>query len=119
VAYLKLSLQGVDKLTAEDGTEYVDRQEEGIVGMDPAAVIWGQTSGGDHAVDMRVSAQILTPGMQDGEESDVGAQVFGVGGHLEKGLRTGAEQEVINDLLVLQRQWRELVRQGEDNMAVT
>ena len=44
--------------------------------------------------------------------------MFGVGGHLEKRLRTGAEQEVINDLLVLQRQLAELMRQGEDNMDV-
>jgi hypothetical protein len=118
LAHLKLSLQGGDELTPEDATEYVDGQEEGIAGMDPAGLIWGQTSGGDHAVDMRMMEQVLTPGMQDGEEADLRSQVFGVGGHLEKSLRTGAEQEVINDLLVLQRQLAELVRQGEDNMDV-
>jgi hypothetical protein len=35
-----------------------------------------------------------------------------------QGLRTGAEQEVIEDLLVLQRQWGELVRQSKDNMDI-
>ena len=44
--------------------------------------------------------------------------MFGIGGYLEKSLRTGAEQEVIEDLLVLQRQLGELVRQGEDNMDI-
>jgi hypothetical protein len=39
--------------------------------MDPAGVIWGQTSGRDQAVDMGMSEQILTPGVQDGEESDL------------------------------------------------
>lgn len=86
--------------------------------MDPAGVIWGQTSGWDEAVDMRVSEQVLAPGMQDGEESDLGAQVLGIGGHLEKGFRTSAEQEVIEDLFVLQHQWRELMRQGEDNVDI-
>ena len=86
--------------------------------MDPASVIWGQTSGGDQAVDMRMSEQILAPGMQNGEESDLRSQVFGISGYLEQGLGTGAEQEVIEDLLVLQRQWGELVRQGEDNVDV-
>jgi hypothetical protein len=38
--------------------------------------------------------------------------------YLEQGLGTGAEQEVIEDLLVLQRQWGELVRQSEDNMDI-
>jgi len=86
--------------------------------MDPAGVIWGQTSGWDEAVDMRVSEQVLAPGMQDGEESDLGAQVLGIGGYLEKGFRTSAEQEVIEDFLVLQRQWGELVRESEDNMDI-
>ena len=35
-----------------------------------------------------------------------------ISGYLEQGFRTGAEQEVIEDLLVLQRQWGELVRQS-------
>jgi|SRR5215467_5538483 len=86
--------------------------------MDPAGVIWGQTSGWDEAVDMRVSEQVLAPGMQDGEESDLGAQVLGIGGYLEKGFRTSAEQEVIEDLFVLQQQLRELMRQGEDNVDI-
>jgi len=38
--------------------------------------------------------------------------------YFEQGFRTGAEQEVIEDLLVLQRQWGELVRQSEDNMDI-
>jgi hypothetical protein len=118
LAHLKLPLQTGDELTAEDATEYADRQEEGIAGMDPAGVIWGQTSGGDQAMDMRMSQQILAPGMQHGEESDLSPQVFGIGGNLQKGLRTGAEQEVIEDLLVLQRQLTELMRQGEDNMDI-
>jgi hypothetical protein len=41
-----------------------------------------------------------------------------ISGHLEQGLGTGAEQEVIENLLVLQRQWGELVRQGKDNMDI-
>jgi hypothetical protein len=41
-----------------------------------------------------------------------------IAGYLLQGLRTGAEQEVIEDLLVLQRQWGELVRQGKDNVDI-
>lgn len=32
--------------------------------------------------------------MQDGEESDLGAQPLGIGGHLEQGLGAGLEQQV-------------------------
>src|ERR1700756_3356413 len=56
--------------------------------------------------------------MQDRKEADVGSQVSRISGHLKQGFRTGAEQEVIEDLLVLQRQWGELVRQSEDNMDI-
>jgi hypothetical protein len=41
-----------------------------------------------------------------------------ISGHLLQGLGTGAEQEVIENLLVLQRQWGELVRESEDNMDI-
>ena len=57
--------------------------------------------------------------MQDRKEANVGSQVARISCYLEQGLGTGAEQEVIEKLLVLQRQWGELVRQSEDNMAVT
>jgi hypothetical protein len=56
--------------------------------------------------------------MEYREESDLGAQMFGIARYFQKGFRTGAEQEVIEDLLVLQRQWGELVRQSEDNMDI-
>ena len=56
--------------------------------------------------------------MEDRKEPDLGSQMFGIGGYLQKGFRTGAEQEVIEDLLVLQRQWGELVRQSKDNVDI-
>src|ERR1700723_2790941 len=56
--------------------------------------------------------------MQDRKEADVGPEVARIPGYLLQGFRTGAEQEVIEDLLVLQRQWGELVRQSKDNMDV-
>jgi hypothetical protein len=56
--------------------------------------------------------------MQDRKEANVGPQVVRISGYLEQGLGTGAEQEVIEDLLVLQRQWGELVRQSKDNVDI-
>jgi len=56
--------------------------------------------------------------MEDRKEADVGAQVFGIGGYLQKGLRTGLEQELIEGLLVLQYQLGKLMRQSKDNMDI-
>ena len=56
--------------------------------------------------------------MEYRKEADLCPEMFGVGGYLQQGFGTGAEQEVIEDFLVLQRQLEELVRQSEDNMDI-
>jgi len=78
--------------------------------MDPVCALGGEPSGGDQAVQVRMMKQVLTPGMQDGKESNLGSEVTRIAGDLLQSLGTGADQEVIEDLLVLQRQLRELVR---------
>ena len=67
---------------------------------------------------MRVLFQTLGPGMQDGQEAQLGSQTFGVGGHLQKRLGDGPEQDPIDDSRVLQGERRYFVRQGEDHMAI-
>ncbi len=60
--------------------------------MNPVGMIRGQTSCRNHAVDVGMSEQVLSPGMEYREESDVGAQMFGIAGYFQKSFRTGAEQ---------------------------
>src|SRR5207302_1482467 len=38
--------------------------------------------------------------------------------HIEKGFGTGAEQEIVEDLLVLQNQWRQAAGECEDHVQV-
>jgi hypothetical protein len=45
-------------------------------------MIGGQSAGGRDAVHVRVKQQLLVPGVQDGEETDVGPEMFGVARHL-------------------------------------
>ena len=40
---------------------------------------------------MRVPEQVLSPRMQDGKKADAGAEVLGIGGNFEHGLRYGFE----------------------------
>ena len=56
--------------------------------------------------------------MQDAEEPNLGAEMFGIGGDLEQSLGAGAKQKAIDFTLVLQRQRSQLMRQCEDNMDV-
>jgi hypothetical protein len=45
---------------------------------------------------MRVMQQVLAPGVQDGDETDLGTQVLRVGGDGAQGLGGGMEQDVVD-----------------------
>jgi hypothetical protein len=67
---------------------------------------------------MRVQVELLSPRMQDGEEADLGFQVFPTDGRLQQRGGRGLEQEIVDQLFILQRQRAELVGQGEDDMNI-
>jgi hypothetical protein len=69
-------------------------------------------------MDMGMEPELLTPGMQHGEEADFRAEVFRIASDFEKSFRTGAEQQTVDDFLVLQSQCCELRRKCEDHMDV-
>jgi hypothetical protein len=70
-------------------------------------------------MDMRVELELLIPGMQDREETNFRTEMSWIASDFEKCFRTGAEQQIVDDFLVLQSQWRELRRQREHHMDVT
>ena len=67
---------------------------------------------------MDVRVKVLTPGMEYREETDLGSEMRGVEGNFQKGFGTGSEQQVVEELLVLQQQGRELVGPGKDQVKV-
>src|SRR5437879_4491906 len=69
-------------------------------------------------MDMGMEPELLIPGMQHGEEAKFRAEVSGIASDFEKCFRTGTEQQIVDDFLVLQGQWRELRRKREDHMDV-
>ncbi len=69
-------------------------------------------------MDMGMESKFLTPGVQHGEEAEFRAEVSGVASDFETSFRTGAEQQIVDDFLILQDQWRELRRKREDHMDV-
>jgi hypothetical protein len=69
-------------------------------------------------MDMGMESKLLTPGMQHGEKADFCAEVSRVASDFEKSFRTGAEQQIVDDFLVLQSQWRKLPRKREHHMDV-
>ena len=69
-------------------------------------------------MDMWMKIELLAPTMQYAEKTDLRTEVFRVTSDFEKGFRTGAEQEIVNDLLVLQHQRSQATGQGEDHVQV-
>src|SRR6266853_6378959 len=67
---------------------------------------------------MGMMLQFLVPGMQDAEESDLSAEMLGVSGDLDQRLGADAEQQTIHHFLVLQGQWRQFVRESENDMGI-
>src|SRR2546427_7684303 len=78
----------------------------------------GRQSSSRYAVQVGMRLQGLSPGMRDAEESDLRAEMFGVGGHFQQGGRRGLEQESKQDLLILPDQRHEAVRHAEDQVVV-
>jgi hypothetical protein len=100
---VKGTLQAVDELATKDAPEHLYRQEKGVARVNPAGVIWRQTSGRDHTMYVRVSEKVLPPGMQHAEEADFGPEVLRIRGDLDEGLGTGTKQQAVEDAFVLQR----------------
>jgi len=112
------ALESCDELASEDAAEHLDRKKEGITWADPARVIEGEPAGGNHAMNMRMMLQFLIPSMEHAEEADVGAEMFGIASDCEERCRAGAEQQIVDDLLVAQGQGRQQVREREDDVNI-
>ena len=67
---------------------------------------------------VRMVGHCRSPGMQDGREPDLRAEMLGVGRDGDQGLGGDLEQQVIDDRLVLVGDVGDRPRQGEDDMEI-
>ena len=69
-------------------------------------------------MDVRMTDERLTPRVQNAEKSDRGAEMCRGRGDFEQRRRARSKQQIVHELLVLERQPRELVRQCENDVMV-
>ena len=62
--------------------------------------------------------QILAPGVKNGKETDLGAEMFGIGSNGAKRFGCGAEENAVYGSLVLQRDVGNLLRHGKDDVKI-
>ena len=90
----------IEELSAEELPEGVDRKEVVAGGGDPALGIRGQTSSGDDAVDVGVKAQVASPGVKDGGDTEVGAEALWITPEFEEGSGGGREEGVEDEVSI-------------------
>ena len=61
-------------------------------------------------MNVRMMLKILAPGVEHAQKADLRTEMLGVGSDLQQSRGAGAEQEIIDDFLVLQGKPREFVR---------
>src|SRR6266571_3318133 len=69
-------------------------------------------------MEMRMVMQLLAPGVQDGQTTDLGPKMLGSLGDVLEGLCDGAKEQAIELAGVLQREGPQVLRQGKDDMGV-
>jgi hypothetical protein len=111
-------LQSVDELAAKDPSQDLAGKKEAATGTDPAGVVGGKSSGSNDAMDMGMGLQLLTPGMQHAEEADLGPEMSRRASDFEQGFGTGTEQQAVEELLVLQGEGCQPMREREDQVGV-
>src|SRR5260221_4592710 len=98
---------------------YARSLEEVVVRRaDPAGVIERETSGGHHAMDMGMKPELLVPGVQHTEETNLCTEVSGIASDFEKSFRAGTKQEIVDHLFVLQHHWGQVAGECEDHVQV-
>jgi hypothetical protein len=115
----KGALQAGDEPAAKYSAQDFNREEKRVARANPVLAVERETTDRDHAVDMRMMLKVLAPGVEHAQEADLRAEMLCVSRDREQSGGTGAEQEVVDDLLVLESQPRKLMWNGEDHMEIT
>jgi hypothetical protein len=102
----------------EEAAEYFDRKKKLPATRNPAALVKRDSPAGNDAVEVGMMIQVLSPGMQHCQKANASAQVSWVGAEPQKRFGGGAEQDAIDQPLVLKRQRREPLGHRENHMEV-
>ena len=111
-------LEPLEKQPSEEAREDADGQEEAGAAGDPTGAVVGEAASGHYAMQMGMMHEGLSPRMPDRKESDLGAQMGRVRGARPERGGGGAEQEAIDDGLILRRDLSDRVGHREDDVEV-
>jgi hypothetical protein len=86
--------------------------------VDPARPVVGESAGGDEAVNVGMKVEVLAPGVKEGDKTDVGPQMFGIGGDGGECGPHGLKQNVVDWFWVLECEGSQGVGDREDDVEI-
>ena len=86
--------------------------------MDPMTMVRREPARGNHTVNVGMQEQVLPPGMQNADDTNLSSQVFRIGCDFQQGLCAGGEQQIVKQTRVFQGQHIEFVGHGEHDMEI-
>ena len=92
--------QSFHEQSPEQAREDPHGQEEARPARNPPPTIWSDPATRHDHVDVRMMGHGRPLGMQHGDDTDLGAEMLGIGGNGEHGLGAGLEQQAVNHPLV-------------------
>jgi hypothetical protein len=95
-------LQGLQEEPAIEARQHFDRQEEAGSAANPSGTVGRRPAARHDTVDMGMMVEVLAPGVQNGDQPDLGAEMLGVAGDNPQRLRRRLEQDGVDDGLVLE-----------------
>jgi hypothetical protein len=107
-----------EEQAAEERAQHPHRQQEGRTRRYPALPIERDAAAWHDHVDVRMMCHRRSPRVEDGGDADASAEVLRVSRDRHHRLRRCAEQQIVDDRLVLPGDVRNLGRQCEDDMEV-
>jgi hypothetical protein len=75
---LKGGLKSGDELAAKHTAKHMDGEKEARTGPNPAGVIKRESARRDDTVDMGMKLELLVPGVEHAEETDLSSEMSGV-----------------------------------------
>src|SRR6202051_4642357 len=109
-------LQFPQEQSAEQPREHAHRQEEAGATSDPAGAVERGPATWNHAMDVRMMLQGLTPGVENHGHAELGAEMPGISRNGGECLGRRAEQGRVDGGLVLERDFADRRRAGGDDI---
>lgn len=110
LALLEELFKSAFELAAEDAAECTDGKEEAARRSYPFAAIGSKAASRNDVMDVGMMLKVLSPSMENAQKPYLCSQMHWITGKFEQRRRTGSEEQIVKQPLVLQGQSGEFVR---------